>query len=77
MSGRIADQFALRPDRQAALMDLHGNAPASRAAVPLMKPETRNWLSDPSNKANVVINDAWWADRYDELTLRFKEWVLS
>jgi putative spermidine/putrescine transport system substrate-binding protein len=70
-------QFALRPDRQAALMDLHGNTPASRAALPLMKPETRKWLSDPSNKANVVINDAWWADRYDELTLRFKEWVLS
>jgi putative spermidine/putrescine transport system substrate-binding protein len=70
-------QFALRPDRQAALMNALGNTPASRSALPMMKPEVRKWLSDPSNKMNVVSNDVWWADHYDELTLRFKEWVLS
>ncbi|RDU96219.1 ABC transporter substrate-binding protein [Trinickia dinghuensis] len=70
-------QFALRPDRQAALMDLHGNTPASRAALPMMKPDVRKWLSDPTSKANLVINDAWWADHYDELSLRFKEWVMG
>ncbi|SDV50712.1 ABC transporter substrate-binding protein [Chitinasiproducens palmae] len=70
-------QFALRPDRQAALMNLHGNTPASKKALPLMKPEVRKWLSDPNNKMNLISNDAWWAEHYDELTLRFKEWVLS
>jgi putative spermidine/putrescine transport system substrate-binding protein len=70
-------QFAMRPDRQAALMDLHGNTPASKKAMGLMKPEVRKWLSDPHNKMNLISNDAWWADHYDELTLRFKEWVLS
>ena len=70
-------QFALRPDRQAALMNALGNTPASRSALPMIKPEVRKWLSDPSNKMNVVSNDIWWADHYDELTLRFKEWVLS
>ena len=70
-------QFALRPDRQAALMDQLGNTPASRSAMPMVKPEVRKWLSDPFNKMNVVSNDAWWADHYDELTLRFKEWVLG
>ena len=70
-------QFALRPDRQAALMNALGNTPASRSALPMVKPEVRKWLSDPSNKMNVVSNDVWWADHYDELTLRFKEWVLS
>lgn len=70
-------QFAMRPDRQAALMDLHGNTPASKKARGLMKPEVSKWLSDPANKNNLVSNDAWWADHYDELTLKFKEWVLS
>lgn len=70
-------QFALRPDRQAALMDLHGNTPASKKAMAMVKPDVRKWLSDPSNKANLISNDVWWADHYDELTLRFKEWALS
>ncbi|MFT4191331.1 MAG: ABC transporter substrate-binding protein [Comamonas sp.] len=70
-------QFAMRPDRQAALMNLHGNTPASKKARGLMKPEVSKWLSDPENKMNLISNDAWWADHYDALTLRFKEWVLS
>lgn len=70
-------QFAMRPDRQAALMNLHGNTPASKKARPMMKPEVSKWLSDPQSKTNLICNDAWWADHYDELTLRFKEWVLS
>jgi putative spermidine/putrescine transport system substrate-binding protein len=70
-------QFAMRPDRQAALMEYLINTPASRSALTMLKPETRKWLSDPNSKMNVVSNDAWWADHYDDLTLRFKEWVLG
>lgn len=70
-------QFALRPDRQAALMNLHGNTPASRSARPMMDPAVRKWLSDPNNKSNLLINDAYWGDHFDELTLRFKEWTLA
>jgi len=70
-------QFALRPDRQAALMNLHGNTPASRSARPMMDPAVRKWLSDPNNKSNLLINDAYWGDHFDELTLRFKEWALA
>ncbi|MFT4065488.1 ABC transporter substrate-binding protein [Paraburkholderia sp.] len=70
-------QFAMRPDRQAALMDYLGNTPASRKALALVKPDVRKWMSDPNNKMNLISNDVWWAEHYDELTLRFKEWVLS
>jgi putative spermidine/putrescine transport system substrate-binding protein len=70
-------QFAMRPDRQAALMDQLGNTPASKKALPMVKPEVKKWLSDPTNKANLISNDTWWADHYDELTLRFKEWALT
>jgi putative spermidine/putrescine transport system substrate-binding protein len=70
-------QFALRPDRQAALMNLHGNTPASKSARPMMDPAVRKWLSDPNNKSNLLINDAYWGDHFDVLTLRFKEWALA
>jgi putative spermidine/putrescine transport system substrate-binding protein len=70
-------QFALRPDRQAALMDHLLNTPASRSALPMMSADARKWLPDPDNKLNVFSNDAWWADHYDALTLRFKEWALT
>lgn len=70
-------QFALRPDRQAALMNLHGNTPASKSARQMMDPSVRKWLSDPNNKSNLLINDAYWGDHFDELTLRFKEWALA
>jgi putative spermidine/putrescine transport system substrate-binding protein len=70
-------QFSMRPDRQAALMNHLGNTPASKSARPLMNPAVQKWLSDPSSKTNLVINDAWWADHFDELTLRFKEWALG
>jgi putative spermidine/putrescine transport system substrate-binding protein len=70
-------QFALRPDRQAALMNILLNTPSRRSALPLMAPEARKWLPDPNNSANVFSNDAWWADHYDALTLRFKEWALG
>ena len=70
-------QFSLRPDRQAALMDLHGNTPASKKALSMVTPEAKKWMSNPSNKMDLISNDEWWADHYDELTLRFKEWVLS
>jgi putative spermidine/putrescine transport system substrate-binding protein len=42
-----------------------------------MDPPVRKWLSDPNNKSNLLINDAYWGDHYDELTLRFKEWALA
>ncbi|WP_250511486.1 ABC transporter substrate-binding protein [Caballeronia sp. GACF4] len=70
-------QFAMRPDRQAALMNYLGNTPASKKALPMLNPDVRKWTSDPNNKMNVISNDAWWADHYEELTQRFKEWALS
>jgi putative spermidine/putrescine transport system substrate-binding protein len=70
-------KFALRPDRQAALMDLHGNTPASKKALDMVKPEARKWMSSPTSTTNVISNDEWWADNYDELSRRFKEWALT
>lgn len=71
-------QFAVRPDRQAALANASPSMiPTSRAAVQFLTPEARKWQPDLNNKLNAKLNDVWWADRYEELTPRFKEWLLS
>ena len=47
------------------------------AALPLLSAESRKWLPDMNNPKNGLINDLYWADNYDRLTRRFKEWSLS
>jgi putative spermidine/putrescine transport system substrate-binding protein len=69
--------FALRPDRQAALMELLGNTPVSKKAMPMLSADTRKWLPNMESSQNVIMDDMWWADHFDALTRRFKEWVLS
>lgn len=69
--------FAMRPDRQAAVMELLGNTPVSKKAFPMLSAETRKWLPNMESEQNVLMNDAWWSDNLDKLTRRFKEWSLS
>ncbi len=69
--------YALTPERQAATMELLSNTPVNRKAAPLLTPEARKWLPDMDNPNNALMNDAYWADNFDKLTRRFKEWVLS
>ncbi|MBR9841347.1 MAG: ABC transporter substrate-binding protein [Rhodobacteraceae bacterium] len=69
--------FAMRPEIQAATMELLGNAPVSKAAVPLISDESRKWLPDLSDPNHLVMNDQWWAEEFETVTRRFKEWVLT
>ncbi|MFT4065498.1 ABC transporter substrate-binding protein [Paraburkholderia sp.] len=69
--------FAARPDRQAAFMELIGNTPGSRKALTLMSPESRKWIPDLQSANSVLMDDAWWAKNFDEITRRFKEWTMS
>lgn len=73
-------QFTLRPDRQAEMASSGtavGTAPVSRAAAKMLSPEVLKWQPDFESKLNAKLDDAWWADHYDEVTLRFKEWLLN
>jgi putative spermidine/putrescine transport system substrate-binding protein len=70
-------QFAMRPDRQAALMTLLGNIPTSRKALPLVAEDARKWMGNVDNPANAVLDDEYWADKFDVVGRRFKEWVLA
>jgi hypothetical protein len=34
-------------------------------------------MPDVLNSANIIMNDGWWADKYDALQKRFTEWMLT
>ncbi|WP_210250803.1 ABC transporter substrate-binding protein [Bradyrhizobium hipponense] len=71
-------QFVTRPDRQAAFANAYiGIPPVSRSAYPMLSAEARQWLPDVNSKTSVPLDEAWWGDNYDEVTTRFKEWLLS
>ena len=65
-----------RPDRQAAFMEQLGNLPASRKAMPMLKEETRKWMPNMTNPNNAILDDDWWANEFDTVSRRFKEWSL-
>jgi putative spermidine/putrescine transport system substrate-binding protein len=69
--------FCLRPDRQAAFGNSLYFAPNARKAQPLVHADARQYMPDAMNPANVIVNDAWWADHYDALQKRFTEWMLT
>ncbi|MGY4352983.1 putative spermidine/putrescine transport system substrate-binding protein [Bradyrhizobium sp. GM7.3] len=68
--------FTLKPDRQAALMDEMGIIPNNQQAIPLMSPASRQWLPDMNGPNSAIIDDEWWADNFDKLQTRFKQWLL-
>jgi putative spermidine/putrescine transport system substrate-binding protein len=69
--------FSMRPDRQAAAMELLGNTPVSKKALPLLSPGVRKWLPNMESDQNVLLDDLWWAQNFDKVSRRFKEWVLT
>jgi putative spermidine/putrescine transport system substrate-binding protein len=69
--------FCLRPDRQAVFANTVFFAPNARKAVPLVAAESRQYMPDVLNRSNIIMNDAWWADKYDTLQKRFTEWMLT
>ncbi len=66
----------MKPEAQAGVMERLANTPVSKSAVPLLSEEARKWLPDMENPNNIVMNDAWWADNFEDVTRRFKEWML-
>ena len=65
----------LKPEVQAKTMELMSNTPVSKKAFPMLSEGARKWLPDLANPQNVLLNDAWWADNFEKVTRRFKEWV--
>ncbi|MSP88244.1 MAG: ABC transporter substrate-binding protein [Alphaproteobacteria bacterium] len=67
----------LRPDMQAAFVNgLPGTGIVTRAAASKLSPAVLKVLPDPTSPKVAINNDDWWADNYQKVALRFKEWLL-
>lgn len=69
--------FTMDRDRQVELSNLSGDAPTYVDALARVDPATRKWLPDIGSPDNLFINAEWWDSRYEQLTARFKEWLLT
>lgn len=69
--------FTMRRDRQVALANLTADQPVFADAVPLVNPKTRKWFANVNSPENLFIDPTWWEGKLEDLTLRFKTWLLT
>jgi len=69
--------FAIRPDRNAAFAEAMSYIPSNSKSAAMMSEASRKWLPDLTSPNNATMDDAWWADKFDELQKRFKEWLIT
>jgi putative spermidine/putrescine transport system substrate-binding protein len=71
--------FALRPDRQAALIQHIAYGPTNRKAFALIDPKVMALLpSNPENfKKGFLFSGDWWGPNLTKVTEQFNEWRLS
>lgn len=68
--------YFLRPEVQARVMNVTALIPVSKKAVPMLSAKVRKWQPDLSNPNNLTIDNAYWAENFDAVSRRFKEWML-
>jgi putative spermidine/putrescine transport system substrate-binding protein len=69
--------YICRPDVQVRLSNLATTAPCYVDALAKVDPAVRKWMPDLSDRSHLFIDPAWWDPRVDELTQRFREWLLT
>lgn len=69
--------FCLRPDRQALWSNATTGIPNVKGALEMVQPNLKKWMPDLTDPRHVIVNDAYWADNYQRLQARMKEWLLS
>ncbi|MGY3591846.1 putative spermidine/putrescine transport system substrate-binding protein [Bradyrhizobium sp. USDA 4341] len=69
--------FYLRPETQARLENLVLTTPVSKKGATMLSPEARKWQPDLNNPKNLMLSNTYWADNYESVTSRFKEWRLT
>jgi putative spermidine/putrescine transport system substrate-binding protein len=71
--------FALKPQRQAALTDLIAFGPTNRKALPLVDPKVARWLaSTPEHwSQGVLLSGDWWGPNLQKATEQWNEWRLT
>ncbi|MBV9786214.1 MAG: ABC transporter substrate-binding protein [Acidisphaera sp.] len=74
---KLLDYF-MRPDMQAAYANmLPGNSPIAKGALPLLQGKARTLAPDLTSPQTTSVNVEWWADNFDRVNRRLKEWLLT
>lgn len=69
--------YFLRPDLQAAFCNIMGYTPVKKAAMALLTPEVRAQQPNLADPRTAVTDVDWWADNFNEVNKRFKEWLIT
>jgi putative spermidine/putrescine transport system substrate-binding protein len=70
----------MRPERQAAFCEKIAYPPVTKKGMEMVPPAIKKeWVPDPNNPKNLAIDSDWWGapGRFNELTERFKKWMLA
>ena len=68
----------LSPEMQAAFVNNNiGNGPITNNAGPRIKPDVAKLVPDLKSAKVALTDDQWWADNYEKVAPRFKEWLLT
>jgi len=70
-------EFAMKPEQQVAFANITANSPVYPGALSQIDAELQPWVPDLTRPGSVVIDGGWWLDREEELTIRFKEWLVT
>jgi putative spermidine/putrescine transport system substrate-binding protein len=69
--------YIAKPEIQVQLANLSGDAPCYPEALAKVDPAARKWMPDAADPNNLFADPEWWDSRIDDLTRRFKEWLLA
>ncbi|MCK1721284.1 extracellular solute-binding protein [Bradyrhizobium sp. 141] len=69
--------YFFRPEVQVRLESQAGLIPASKKAAAMLPAESRKWQPDLSSPDHLINDSAYWADNFEAVTNRFKEWIQS
>nr|WP_249812544.1 ABC transporter substrate-binding protein [Bradyrhizobium sp. 141] len=67
--------YFLRSEVQARVENEAGTVPASKKAATLLSAEARKWQPDMSSPNNLISNSEYWAENYEAVNTRFREWI--
>lgn len=69
--------YMLRSEVEVRLERQAGNIPVSKNAASMFSAEDRKWQPDLNNPSTVTISSEYWADNFDAVSRRFKEWIMT
>lgn len=77
---KLLNSMISKPDRQAKFFEKIAYGPTTKKGYDACDPKLRAaWLPDMSNPKHVIVNSDWWGEpgRFDQLTARFKQWMIT